>query len=106
LQDFGPVIAGYKESEAFKTNTPTPTSVVADPPLEQDMATKVPDPFMLADFLKSNREALAKGETMPLFSNHPDTEFTLDVVGGASEQTLMHPDLETVLMQVRWYDMN
>lgn len=99
-KDFGAVINGYKSSEELKTNMPTPTSVVSDPPLEQDITTVVPEPFPLADFIKSNREALAKGETLPLFPDHPDGEFTLNVVGGVSEQTLVHPELETVLMQI------
>jgi len=55
-------------------------------PVVQDKTTVVPPPFNLDAWLCSNSAELAAGATLDLFTNHPDREFRVDMIGGVSEQ--------------------
>ena len=44
-KDLAPVLAAFRESEEAATRRPSATSVLASPPLKQDVATVVPPPF-------------------------------------------------------------
>ena len=71
-------------SEEHKTGKPTASSIDHNPPLEQDMDTDVPEPFNLAQWVTDHADTIATGRPIPLFGeDHPDQEFTVDVVGGA-----------------------
>jgi quercetin dioxygenase-like cupin family protein len=79
----------YKASEAANSGKPTPGSVLepSQRPLKQNMDDVIPEPFDFAPWLDSRREELARGSTLKLFGeDHPDKEFTVLVIGGASQQ--------------------
>ena len=77
--------------------------MLASPPLQQDMTTLVPPPFSLHDWLErpANAAALDAGASLDLFEGHPDREFRVRVVGGASEQRRERWRHESWLLQLQ-----
>ena len=67
-------------------HSPRSALVPAAPPLRQDVTTVVPPPFNLQRWLARHAAALDAGASLDLFEGHPDREFRVRVVGGASEQ--------------------
>eukprot|EP00008_Paramoeba_atlantica_P013856 CAMPEP_0201497392 /NCGR_PEP_ID=MMETSP0151_2-20130828/65349_1 /ASSEMBLY_ACC=CAM_ASM_000257 /TAXON_ID=200890 /ORGANISM="Paramoeba atlantica, Strain 621/1 / CCAP 1560/9" /LENGTH=303 /DNA_ID=CAMNT_0047888045 /DNA_START=44 /DNA_END=955 /DNA_ORIENTATION=- len=99
--DLVPQVKAYQASEEFKTRKPTSTSVCANPPFEQDTKTVVPDPFNLKNWIQSHQEQLNQGLALDLFQNHPDTEFSIQVVGGGKTFDLPALTVETVFFQLK-----
>eukprot|EP00908_Phaeocystis_cordata_P008463 Transcript_1914.p3 GENE.Transcript_1914~~Transcript_1914.p3 ORF type:complete len:196 (-),score=58.36 Transcript_1914:30-617(-) len=85
-KDLAPIVAAFNASEEKRTRTPSASSVPAAPPLRQDVTTVVPPPFNLQRWLARHAAALDAGASLDLFEGHPDREFRVRVVGGASEQ--------------------
>lgn len=101
-RDLVPVVNAFKSSKECETGQPTGENIIADPPVKQDVTTKVPDPFNLNDWLEKNKEALSNGEALNLFGDtHPDKEFKVLVVGGQSKQEKQCWKHDTWLFQVR-----
>lgn len=84
-RDLVPVVNAFRQSEACRTGKPTADSVPADPPLQQDTTTLAPPPFRLSDWLNDHTEVLNGGGSLDLFEGHPDGEFSVRIVGGASK---------------------
>lgn len=100
-KDLGPVIAAFNSSEEKATREPSSSSVLEAPPLAQDVTTIVPPPFRLDDWLEGHASALDGGASLNLFDDHPDGEFDVRVVGGASTQHAQRWRHETFLLQLR-----
>lgn len=102
-RDLVPVVKAYKESEECRTSVPGDNVLAeTDRPVRQDTTTEVPPPFLLSDFLVANEAKLASGEALKLFGeDHPDKEFCIMIVGGASEQRACTWRHETWLYQLR-----
>jgi 3-hydroxyanthranilate 3,4-dioxygenase len=100
-KDLAPIVAEYNASEEKRTKVPSATSVVASPPLTQDTTTVVPAPFSLQGWLDAHADELAAGASLNLFEGHPDGEFDVRVVGGASVQRPAAWRHETWLHQLR-----
>jgi len=86
-KDLVPVVQAFRASEECATGNPTGDNVFDDPPLNQDTTTAVPPPFNLEDWLTLHSTQLERGATLNLFDGHPDSEFSVNVVGGESEQS-------------------
>ncbi|EOD11614.1 hypothetical protein EMIHUDRAFT_214467 [Emiliania huxleyi CCMP1516] len=108
-KDLAPVLAAFRESEEAATRRPSATSVLASPPLKQDVATVVPPPFRrlaasgmrLDEWLEERSALLDAGATLPLFGeSHPDKEFGIFVAGGPVEHNAAWRH-ETWLLQLR-----
>jgi len=103
-KDLPPVIQAYKQFEASEGGQrceewPEP---VEARPVRQDLESEVPPPFSLADFLLAHEEALAQGQSLPLFGKgHPDGEFEVLVAGGPATQAAQSWSVETWLYQIR-----
>lgn len=80
-RDLVPVVTEFKASDEFKSRVPG-VNVKSDPRLVIDTETDVPPPFKLADFLKTNADAIAQGQALNLFEGHPDKEFSIQIIGG------------------------
>mmetsp|Transcript_62594 Transcript_62594/g.173486 ORF Transcript_62594/g.173486 Transcript_62594/m.173486 type:complete len:315 (-) Transcript_62594:53-997(-) len=102
-RDLLPVVQAWHASEEKKTRVPGANVLPNDKrPLQVNEEIAVPPPFYLKDFLLAHQEALAKGNTVPLFgTDHPDKEFTINVIGGPSEQTVQPIAWDTWLYQIK-----
>eukprot|EP01134_Creolimax_fragrantissima_P000082 CFRG0082T1 len=100
-RDLVPVVHEFKASEERKTGKPSNESVVQNPPLQQDTATELPEPFSLSEWLEEHKEALNKGQSLNLFENHPCQEGKVMVEGGASEIDREAVAYETWVYQLR-----
>lgn len=100
-KDLAPIVAAFDASDEKRTRRPSRASVPASPPLEQDVTTVVPPPFSLQGWLAQHAAALDAGASLDLFDGHPDREFRVAVVGGASEQRHQHWRHESWLLQLR-----
>ena len=100
-KDLAPIVAAFNASEEKATRKPSADSVLATPPLQQDVTTVVPPPFNLQRWLEAHAAELDAGASLDLFDGHPDGEFGVRVVGGASEQLEQAWRHETWLYQIR-----
>ncbi len=99
-RDLAPIVAAYNASDEKRTRLPSATSVVAEPPLVQDVSTVVPPPFNLQSWLDANAEELDSGASLNLFESHPDREFAVQVAGGEGERSVPAWRHETFLVQL------
>ncbi|CAL1286253.1 unnamed protein product [Larinioides sclopetarius] len=67
LEELGPLIKEYFNSEAFKTGKPIPGSLLEDKPIKQDFERKLGDPFSLQKWLDRHEEILDKEGKKKLF---------------------------------------
>ena len=82
-RDLVPVVTEFKSSVEFQTGKPQGHVLPeCERPLRQDTETKVPDPFDIYEFISVHRDQLEAGLTIPLFENHPDTQFDITLTGG------------------------
>lgn len=58
LEELGPLIKEYFNSEAYKTGKPIPGSILEDKPIKQDTERNLGEPFSLQDWLDRHREAI------------------------------------------------
>ena len=100
-KDLAPIIAAFNASEEKVTRVPSTSSVLEQPPLTQDTTTVVPPPFNLDGWLERHAAELDSGTSLNLFGGHPDSEFDVRVVGGASTQAGQRWQHETFLLQLR-----
>ena len=104
-KDLAPIVAAFNASEEKATRTPSDAMrrALASPRLQQEMHTTVPPPFSLQGWLerRDNAAALESGASLDLFAAHPDREFSVRVVGGASEQRSQSWRHESWLLQLR-----
>ena len=98
-------MAAFNASEERSTRVPSEAMrrAIQRPQLAQDVHTVVPPPFSLQAWLerRDNAAALDGGASLELFAGHPDREFRVRVVGGASEQREQRWRHESWLMQLR-----
>lgn len=100
--DLAPVVEEFKASGEYRTNIPA-NNIYPDPkPVLEDAAIDVPEPFYLANWLDTNRVFLLEGNTLPLFPHHPDSEFTVNLVGGNNQTSPMRcsDTLDTFILQI------
>ncbi|XP_055940275.1 3-hydroxyanthranilate 3,4-dioxygenase-like [Argiope bruennichi] len=79
LEELGPLIKEYFNSEAYKTGKPIPGSLLEDKPIKQDFERNLGDPFSLQEWLESNKEILDKEGKKKLFDGHYVSR--IDVLG-------------------------
>ena len=101
-RDLVPVVKEYLASPEKASMTPSPNSVVAQPPFATDTTTALPAPFALADWLDAHADELERGAVLNLFDGHPDREICVRVCGGGgTRQTPAVWQYETLLYQLR-----
>lgn len=85
-RDLVPVVKKFKASEECATGKKQGDSVEQGPfGMRTDI--DVPDPIDFKAWLEANGAALAKGQALNVFPGHPDGEFSVQAMGGPSEQT-------------------
>jgi len=100
VKQLPPIVGAYKNSTEFTTRAPG-LNVVKDPPLKQDVTSKLPAPFSLTSFIEEHKSSLSRGEEVNLFPNHPDKEFSIKLIGGKSQQQRQQIKDETWLYQLK-----
>lgn len=80
-KDLVPVVEEFLRLDRL---TKIPGNLAERQPIKQDISTIVPDPFLLSDWIVGNSAALAEGQSLNLFADHPDKEFRILIVGGPS----------------------
>ncbi|GBL86780.1 3-hydroxyanthranilate 3,4-dioxygenase [Araneus ventricosus] len=79
LEELGPLIKEYFNSEAYKTGKPIPGSLLEDKPIKQDFERKLGDPFSLQNWLDRHKETLDKEGKKKLFDGQYVSR--IDVLG-------------------------
>eukprot|EP00298_Acanthocystis_sp_HF-20_P011919 c19635_g1_i1.p1 GENE.c19635_g1_i1~~c19635_g1_i1.p1 ORF type:complete len:309 (-),score=127.52 c19635_g1_i1:950-1849(-) len=100
-QDLVPIVKEYLASEEYQTKVPGKNVLDENSrPIKQDTTSSVPDPFNFSDFLQTHKETLANGGSVKLFGDdHPDKEFSINVIGGKSTQENQSSKYETWIYQ-------
>ncbi|GIY12599.1 3-hydroxyanthranilate 3,4-dioxygenase [Caerostris darwini] len=70
LEELGPLIKEYFNSEAHKTGRPIPGSLLKDKLIKQDFNRRLDDPFPLRNWLKNNEEILDREGKKRLFEGN------------------------------------
>ncbi|GIY85583.1 3-hydroxyanthranilate 3,4-dioxygenase [Caerostris extrusa] len=70
LEELGPLIKEYFNSEAHKTGRPIPGSLLKDKLIKQDFNRRLDDPFPLRNWLKVNEEILDREGKKRLFEGN------------------------------------
>jgi len=97
LEELGPLIKEYFESEQFKTGKPIPGTILNDKPIKQDHQRKLDDSFSLKEWMKRNDDEIDQKLKKPLFSSSSLSR--INILAGAHGPEDDFP--ETFLYQMR-----
>lgn len=102
-RDLVPVVQAFKASQECSTNVPSAESICASPPLQQDVATDVPAPIDLSQWVSDHSARLEAGEEIDLMASlsHPDPEFSILAAGHGTQQVEAASYCETWVYQLR-----